>query len=155
VGKFLDRRRFLRGAGAAVALPLLDSMVPAHGQAAAPKPRRAVFVYIPNGVNVLTWQITKAGADFEFPEPSHAYPLRPLPRSRRGSLRVRLQHSPDSASDGTAELPSHSLSASPIFLPASSRSKFDGSSRWHGGGGGLGWHGGGTLLLVANSLANP
>ncbi|HXX92698.1 MAG TPA: hypothetical protein VEN81_03635, partial [Planctomycetota bacterium] len=55
----LDRRTFLRGAGAAVALPLLDSMTPilARGAAPADRPRRSVFVYFPNGVNVLTWQI--------------------------------------------------------------------------------------------------
>ncbi len=73
----LDRRRFLRGAGAAVALPLLDGMSPLRAQAAADKPRRAVFVYIPNGVNVLTWQITKAGPDYAFPEP-----MKPLEKHR-------------------------------------------------------------------------
>lgn len=73
----LDRRRFLRGAGAAVALPLLDCMRPLGAQAAVEKPRRAVFVYIPNGVNVLTWQITKAGADYAFPEP-----MKPLEKHR-------------------------------------------------------------------------
>jgi hypothetical protein len=73
----LDRRRFLRGAGAAIALPLLDCMTPLHARASADKPRRAVFVYIPNGVNVLTWQITAAGADFTFPEP-----MKPLEKHR-------------------------------------------------------------------------
>ena len=53
----LNRRRFLRGVGAAaVALPLLDAMIPLraapHGH--ADKPRRSVFVYIPNGVNGMT-----------------------------------------------------------------------------------------------------
>ena len=73
----LDRRRFLRGAGAAVALPLLDCMSPLRAEAVADKPRRAVFVYIPNGVNVLTWQITKAGPDYAFPEP-----MKPLEKHR-------------------------------------------------------------------------
>ena len=39
-----------------------------HGAAtaaAADKPRRSVFVYIPNGVNGMTWQITKPGRDYE------------------------------------------------------------------------------------------
>ena len=62
----LNRRRFLRGAGAAVALPLLNAMVPLRGAEAVAKPKRSVFVYIPNGVNVLTWQITKAGKDYAF-----------------------------------------------------------------------------------------
>ena len=41
----------------------------AEAAATAVKPRRAVFVYIPNGVNTLTWQIEKAGKDFEFTKP--------------------------------------------------------------------------------------
>jgi hypothetical protein len=66
----LPRRHFLRGLGASVALPLLDCMVPARVRAAAvTKPRRSVFIYIPNGVNVLTWQIAKAGRDYEFSGP--------------------------------------------------------------------------------------
>ena len=63
MGKTLDRRTFLRGTGAAVALPFLDCMRSLRAQDVAAKPKRAVFVYIPNGVNVLTWQITKAGPE--------------------------------------------------------------------------------------------
>ncbi len=77
----LNRRHFLRGVGAAVALPLLDCMTPLRGAAAtaaaAAKPRRSVFVYIPNGVNVLTWQITQAGRDYQLSEP-----LLPLEKHR-------------------------------------------------------------------------
>ncbi|OYW75165.1 MAG: hypothetical protein B7Z37_14570 [Verrucomicrobia bacterium 12-59-8] len=62
----INRRHFLRGLGTAMALPLLDAMVPLHASAAATaKPRRSVFVYIPNGVNGMTWQCTKAGRDYE------------------------------------------------------------------------------------------
>jgi hypothetical protein len=46
----LPRRTFLRGAGAAIALPLLDAMVPALAQSAAPAARRVGFIYMPNGV---------------------------------------------------------------------------------------------------------
>lgn len=46
----LPRRTFLRGAGAAIALPLLDAMVPALAQSAAPKAKRIGFIYMPNGV---------------------------------------------------------------------------------------------------------
>jgi hypothetical protein len=63
----LSRRHFLRGVGAVMALPLLDAMVPmqtARG-AQSDKPRRAVFVYIPNGVNGMTWQVTKPGRGYE------------------------------------------------------------------------------------------
>ena len=64
----LNRRHFLRGLGAAMALPLLDAMIPLRARAAAvaaSKPRRSVFVYVPNGVNGMTWQCTKAGRDYE------------------------------------------------------------------------------------------
>ncbi len=30
------------------------------------RPRRSVFIYLPNGVSTLDYQITKAGADYEF-----------------------------------------------------------------------------------------
>jgi hypothetical protein len=46
----LPRRTFLRGAGACVALPLLDAMVPALAQSSAPTPQRLGFIYMPNGV---------------------------------------------------------------------------------------------------------
>ncbi len=65
----LNRRHFLRGVGAGIALPLLNCMVPLRAAAATAQPRRAVFVYVPNGVNVLTWQIPKAGRDYEFSAP--------------------------------------------------------------------------------------
>ena len=68
----LNRRHFLRGAVAAVALPLLNCMTPLRAVDTVAKPRRSVFVYIPNGVNVLTWQITKPGADYVFSDPLKA-----------------------------------------------------------------------------------
>lgn len=66
----LSRRHMLRGIGATIALPMLDCMRPLRAaSSAAAKPKRSVFIYIPNGVNVLTWQITKAGRDYQFSEP--------------------------------------------------------------------------------------
>ncbi|HET6246458.1 MAG TPA: DUF1552 domain-containing protein [Tepidisphaeraceae bacterium] len=65
----LSRRHFLRGVGGvAMALPLLDAMMPLRTLGSEPppaKPRRAVFVYIPNGVNGMTWQVTKPGRGYE------------------------------------------------------------------------------------------
>lgn len=47
----LPRRTFLRGIGAAVALPFLDSMVPALAAAPATRPvQRLGFFYVPNGM---------------------------------------------------------------------------------------------------------
>jgi hypothetical protein len=60
----LPRRAFLRGVGAAFALPLLDAMVPALAQTPAPR-RRLGFVYVPNGVIMDQWTPATAGADFE------------------------------------------------------------------------------------------
>jgi len=54
----LPRRTFLRGMGAAVALPLLDAMVPAlsaMAQTAARPVHRLGFVYIPMGMNTAAW----------------------------------------------------------------------------------------------------
>ena len=49
--KSLSRRTMLRGVGTAVALPLLDAMVPAFAPAATTKPvRRLGVVYHPNGI---------------------------------------------------------------------------------------------------------
>ncbi len=65
----LPRRTFLRGVGAALGLPLLESMVPAltamSKTAANVKPRLG-FVYVPHGVIMDDWTPKTAGADFEF-----------------------------------------------------------------------------------------
>ena len=56
--KALDRRTVLRGVGAALALPMLDAMVPAlsgiSGRAAEPV-RRLGWVYAPNGMAMDAW----------------------------------------------------------------------------------------------------
>ena len=65
----LPRRTFLRGVGAAVALPLLDAMVPAATALAqtAAKPRaRFGAVFVPNGAITDQWIPKTAGSGFEF-----------------------------------------------------------------------------------------
>jgi hypothetical protein len=60
--KSLPRRTFLRGMGAAVALPLLDAMVPSMTALAATPAnpvRRLGFVYMPMGAHIKEW--TPAG----------------------------------------------------------------------------------------------
>src|ERR1700741_4962036 len=54
--KHLSRRMILRGLGASLALPLLDSMIPAlrAGAAAGPVRRFGVF-YVPNGMSMPYW----------------------------------------------------------------------------------------------------
>jgi len=56
--KHLSRRTFLRGAGVTLALPLLDSMIPAQtalAQTAAKQQIRLGFLYIPHGANMKDW----------------------------------------------------------------------------------------------------
>jgi hypothetical protein len=65
--KHLSRRTFLRGAGGTLALPFLESMVPAGGQTAAAVPRtRLAFIFFPHGVTMNKWVPAGTGADFEF-----------------------------------------------------------------------------------------
>jgi hypothetical protein len=70
--KALPRRTFLRGAGVALGLPLLDAMVPALSaltQTPAAGVRRLAFVYMPNGVAknsaVDYWTPRSEGRQFE------------------------------------------------------------------------------------------
>jgi uncharacterized protein DUF1552 len=64
----LSRRTVLRGLGASLALPLLDSMVPAlsalKATAAAPT-RRLGIVYVPNGIFMNRWTPAAEGTAFE------------------------------------------------------------------------------------------
>ena len=66
--KHIPRRTFLRGIGAAVALPLLDSMIPAStvlAQTAAGPKLRMGFIYFPHGAIMDQWTPTTAGKDFK------------------------------------------------------------------------------------------
>ena len=95
--KTLSRRTVLRGLGASLALPLLDSMIPAlssaSAQAAQPTKRLGV-VYVPNGMAMKSWTPATEGTDFEITrilQPLAAYQDRMLvltglngPRSNAG-----------------------------------------------------------------------
>src|SRR5580658_5092287 len=62
----ISRRTILRGAGAAVALPLLDAMIPAFAEPAATTPvRRFGVVYHPNGIIYDQWLPQGTGSNFE------------------------------------------------------------------------------------------
>lgn len=63
----IPRRTFLRGLGACVALPLLEAMIPPAKAALGGVPRRMVFVYLPNGMNMDDWTPKKAGAGYDLP----------------------------------------------------------------------------------------
>jgi hypothetical protein len=63
--KALDRRTFLRGAGAVLALPLLDSMIPAMAGTPAKPIVRLGFAYVPNGIIQKDWVPKAADSSFE------------------------------------------------------------------------------------------
>src|SRR5262249_58711854 len=65
----VPRRTFLRGAGVTLALPLLESMVPALTPArltAAAPARRFIGVWHPHGAAPRFWSPLQEGKDFEF-----------------------------------------------------------------------------------------
>jgi len=65
----LPRRTFLRGLGTAVALPVLDAMVPsftALAKTAATPQKRFGAVYIPHGAIMERYTPAKAGTGFDF-----------------------------------------------------------------------------------------
>ena len=76
INQTLPRRTFLRGLGATLALPLLESMTPrASALGASPlPPTRLGYVYTPNGIigacdkspRPFMWTPKTAGANFEF-----------------------------------------------------------------------------------------
>jgi hypothetical protein len=74
--KHLSRRTVLKGAGASIALPLLDAMIPARtalAQTPAAPSARLGFVYFPHGALQNEWEPRETGRSFEFP-----YILEPL-----------------------------------------------------------------------------
>ena len=64
----LPRRAFLKGMGAAIALPLLDAMTPAFAAPlrAGTRPTRLAFTYVPNGITMPDWTPSGEGAAFQF-----------------------------------------------------------------------------------------
>ena len=71
--KRLSRRTFLRGAGVALGLPLLDAMPAVAGAAAGGPPVRMCCMYFPNGVWEKDWVPETTGADYALP-----FALQPL-----------------------------------------------------------------------------
>ena len=63
-GKAMSRRAILKGAGAALALPMLDAMTPAFANAPDPI-HRFQTVYIPNGMAMEYWTPTITGRNYE------------------------------------------------------------------------------------------
>ena len=70
----ISRRQVLRGAGVALALPLLDAMLPClesapstfqpWAKSTVSDAPRVVFCYVPNGVNILEWMPKDSGPEY-------------------------------------------------------------------------------------------
>jgi hypothetical protein len=66
--KHLHRRTFLKGMGAAIALPMLDAMTPAFALPAQIRKQslRLAFAYVPNGIVMADWTPKAAGSSFDY-----------------------------------------------------------------------------------------
>ena len=123
----IPRRRFLRGLGTAMALPMFEAMVPftkllAAGPSTATGnlPRRAAFIFVPNGANMSDWTPKAVGDDFELP-----LILEPL-KSVQKDLQVLTGLTQDHArphGDGAGD---HARSAA-AFLTSAQARKTDGA----------------------------
>lgn len=99
--KHLPRRAFLRGIGAAIALPALDAMVPAFASATATKaPTRLAFAYVPNGIIMKDWTPSAAGSAYELT--STLKPLEPL-REKFMVLSGLSHHNAEALGDGAGD----------------------------------------------------
>lgn len=106
-GKHLSRRSLLRGVGAAIALPMLDAMVPSvvsarglAGAASKSAPLRMAFTYVPNGVTIRDWTPAATGNAFEL-----SPILKPL-QGYRDSFSVLTglaHHNAEALSDGAGD----------------------------------------------------
>jgi len=101
IGKHPPRRTFLKGLGAAVALPMLDAMTPAFAAPALKQtPTRLAFTYIPNGVTLQAWTPAAAGREFEFTRI-----LKPLEALREHTLVITglAQQNANALADGAGD----------------------------------------------------
>src|SRR5262245_12954510 len=98
--KTLERRTFLRGMSATLALPWLDAMVPALLAKPLASTPRLGFIYIANGVIQDQWIPTATGRNFEL-SPT----LRPLaPVKDYVNVLSGLSHvAADTRGDGTGD----------------------------------------------------
>jgi hypothetical protein len=65
--KTLHRRTFLKGTGAALALPMLEAMLPRAAAAAGAQaaPTRMAYIFFPNGAIMPDWNPSGAGRDYQ------------------------------------------------------------------------------------------
>jgi hypothetical protein len=114
--KHLPRRTFLRGMGVTLALPLLDSMLPAQtplAKAAATPKNRFCGIYVPHGATMDKWTPAQEGAGFDLSET-----LKPLAKVRDQVTVVSNLAHPQAGGVGSDAGGDHARSA-PVFLSGS------------------------------------
>ncbi|GIT38104.1 MAG: hypothetical protein Ct9H300mP7_0250 [Verrucomicrobiota bacterium] len=94
----IPRRTFLRGCGAALALPLFDAMQ-ASGAKSVQPPKRVAFFYTPNGVAQTAWHPAETGHNFALSRTLQ--PLEPL--RKKISLFTNLDRVKVPGTDGHAQ----------------------------------------------------
>jgi hypothetical protein len=117
--KHLSRRTFLTGAGVTIALPFLESMVPAATplqQTAAKARTRFGAIYFPHGATMDKWTPAAEGANFEFSE--ILQPLKPY----RDRINVISDLSHPQAYGGGSATSNHTRSAAAYLSGAQAKS---------------------------------
>jgi hypothetical protein len=115
--KHLSRRTFLRGAGVTIALPFLESMVPAATpirQTAASRTRFGA-IYFPLGATMYKWTPEAEGTGFQFTEILE--PLKPF----RDRINVISDLSHPAAYGGGSATSNHTRSAAAYLSGANAR----------------------------------
>lgn len=117
--KHLSRRTFLTGAGVTIALPFLESMVPAATpmrQTAAKARTRFGAIYFPHGATMDKWTPARDGSDFEFSEILE--PLKPF----RDRINIISDLSHPQAYGGGSATSNHTRSAAAYLSGAQAKS---------------------------------
>ena len=99
----IDRKTFLRGMGAMMALPVLERMMPgvAYAATAPANPVRMAFLFVPNGVNMAEWTPAAEGA-LVGALPSTLQPLEGV-RSSLNVMTGLAQHNAFALGDGPGD----------------------------------------------------
>jgi len=116
--KHLSRRTFLTSAGVTIALPFLESMVPAATplrQTAAKARTRFGAIYVPHGATMDKWTPAADGANFEFSE--ILQPLKPY----RDRINIISDLSHPQAYGGGSATSNHTRSAAAYLSGAQAK----------------------------------
>jgi len=102
MSNLIPRRRFLKGVGSVVALPMLEAMMPltALAQSVKKAPNRMAFMFTVNGVNMDAWTPAAEGANYDLP-----FTLEPLANVKDSLLVMTglTQHNAFALGDGPGD----------------------------------------------------